>query len=861
MGLRRDDSMKPGSAGQEAGGRSDLSKDLTAATPSPGAGVRRAPASSIASGTMLGHFEVLDLLGAGGFGEVYRARDTRLERMVAIKVLPEEFARDAEVRERFRREAIAASALKHPNICTVHEFAETNGRHLIVMELVEGKTLHAVLGNGPLPVAAALPIALQIGDALAHAHRAGILHRDIKSGNIALTERGQVKVLDFGLAKLFGPAPEAEGSTVEKLTAEGATLGTITHMSPEQLLGKQVDRRSDLFSFGVVLYEMVTGLLPFQGSTTIAVADAILHAEPRDFGEKPPPAKLKAIIWKLLEKDPAKRHATAEEVHTDLKAVEASLTPAHAGGLSRNVRIAVAVGIVVLAILAGWYWRKSSRERWALAQIPEISRLVEVGDWARTVGLLMQTRAILPEDPQLEKLWLQATMEVSIDSSPQGADVLIRSFRGPAASWQLLGQTPLVKAHVPRGDFVWRIAKKGFVEQSVLLWPWQTVQLDQDGSVPDGMVRVRVRGGKTDLFIPGMEHLPEIALDDYLIDRTEVTNGDYKKFVDAGGYDKPKYWKEPFVWSGRTIPFEDAVARFRDSAGRPGPATWEAGGFPKQLENHPVTGVSWFEAAAYAEFAGKGLPTIYHWDYAAQPWSARLIVPGSNFQNAGTVPVGGDEALSGFGTSDMAGNVKEWCLNEAREGTRFILGGGFGEPSYMFVDPDAQSPWDRRPNFGFRCVKLSSPSSPAAAARIEPAFRDYLKEKPVSDDVFAAYKGLYSYDKGELNARVEETQTTEEWTREKVSFDAAYGGERVVAHVFLPKGVRPPYQTVVVFPPSNAIFMDHFPLPRIPCRCGISPSSSKVVGRWSIPFSRAPSKDEMGSARTLRPRPRSGATT
>ncbi len=160
----------------------------------------------------------------------------------------------------------------------------------------------------------------------------------------------------------------------------------------------------------------------------------------------------------------------------------------------------------------------------------------------------------------------------------------------------------------------------------------------------------------------------------------------------------------------------------------------------------------------------------------------------------------------------MAGNVKEWCRNESGGGRRFILGGGFGEPTYMFIDQDAQSPWDRRPNYGFRCAKLAAPPPAAALAKIEPATRDFSKEKPVTDDVFRAYKGLYAYDKGPLNSRIEETETTDDWTREKVSFDAAYGGERVLAHLYLPKNAAPPYQTVIYFPGSGAIHADRFSL-------------------------------------------------
>jgi len=301
-----------------------------------------------------------------------------------------------------------------------------------------------------------------------------------------------------------------------------------------------------------------------------------------------------------------------------------------------------------------------------------------------------------------------------------------------------------------------------------------------------------------------------VELDDYLIDGHEVTNEEYKVFVDAGGYRNRELWKEPFVRDGHEIPWEEAMAHFVDATGRPGPATWEVGSYHKGMEKHPVAGVSWYEAAAYAEFAGKSLPTAYHWSQASEAWWTALISSGSNFRGEGTQPVGSPSALSGRGTTDMAGNVKEWCWNEGHDGKRFILGGGFGEPSYMFLQADARLPWDRGPNFGFRCVKLDSPPSAAAAARIEATHPDLSKETPVSDEVFEAYRGLYAYDETELNARVEETETTENWTWVRVTFDAAYGNERVIAHLFLPMKVPAPFQAVVYFPSGFAMFHEKF---------------------------------------------------
>jgi dienelactone hydrolase len=801
----------------------DLSAELTAAAPSPGAASAGRPSQpSVEIGVTLDHFEILGLLGAGGFGEVYRARDVRLERVVALKLLPDAFTKDAERRERFRREALAASALNHPNICTVHDLVESGGRYLIVMELVDGQTLHAALAGGPLPPERAVEIALQIARALGEAHRAGILHRDIKGGNVILTPRGQVKVLDFGLAKRLSPAADA-GSGPDGLTREGMALGTLTYMSPEQLLGKMVDQRTDLFSLGVLLYEMVTGRLPFRGSTTVAVADAILHAPPQPFEEtRHVPEKLRAVILKLLEKDASRRYASAEELEADLRALSETAAPARRGRLAAIA----AVLIVLLGGASAWLWHRTARARWAReTALPQIAKLVAEEDYVKAFALAAEAKRVLPGDPQLQKLVTEATLETTLKSEPPGALVSYRRIgsgsgaQPGAAPWTELGRTPLTKARIPRAYYLFRFENPGFLP-AFRIWPtWSLrlgiakpieIRLDREGSLPPGMVRVA--GDKVELSIPGLDHLPQLPLADYLIDRTEVTNEEYKKFVDAGGYDKPDSWKQPFVKDGRTLPWRDAVALFRDSTGRPGPAGWEQGSFPRGQEKHPVAGVSWYEAAAYAEFAGKSLPTVYHWNWAAQTRASQLIVPGSNFAGTGTVPVGADGAVSGFGTTDMAGNVKEWCANESGEGRRFILGGGFGEPSYMFIDQDAQNPWDRRATYGFRCAKLLEKAPEAAWARIEVPFRDYAKEKPVSDDVFRAYAGLYAYDKTDLNVKVESTETSDEWTTEKVSFDAAYGGERVVAYVFVPKKGTPPFQAAVYFPGSGAIHTDAFAL-------------------------------------------------
>jgi dienelactone hydrolase len=217
-----------------------------------------------------------------------------------------------------------------------------------------------------------------------------------------------------------------------------------------------------------------------------------------------------------------------------------------------------------------------------------------------------------------------------------------------------------------------------------------------------------------------------------------------------------------------------------------------------------VGGVSWFEAVAYARFAGKELPTVHHWMRAAGDSFFADILLLSNFGGS-SAPVGSHQGLSPFGAYDLAGNVKEWCWNPVG-GKRYILGGGWNEPSYVFGDPDAKPPWDRAPNHGFRCAKYAAPAPPEQLAAIDlvTVNRDYAAEKPVPDAVFRIYRGFYSYDKTDLKPTVDSVDESEHWRREKVSFDAAYGGERVPAHLFLPKNASPPYQTVVYFPAGEA---------------------------------------------------------
>jgi hypothetical protein len=493
---------------------------------------------------------------------------------------------------------------------------------------------------------------------------------------------------------------------------------------------------------------------------------------------------------------------------------------------------AMAVALTAGALLgsgAVWLLGRDTDERWARDEaIPELESIIATADWDAAFELATAIAERVPGEPLLEELWPQFSWLTTIPSDPPGATVLLRPYDSTEDDWEILGSTPLEGIRMPFGLYRLRIELEGYesiertlgggtrmtTELSVTdsvdtLFdiPPERYRLDPVGTVPSDSVRVAAWG------VPPLD--PVMRFESFLLDRYEVTNRQYKEFVDAGGYDRTEYWEHPFELDGRTLPWDEAMARLTDRTGRPGPSTWIGGTYPDGQEDYPVGGVSWYEAAAYARFVRRELPTVHHWRRAYAPSSLPWTIPASNLASDGPQPVGESGSMSWTGAYDILGNVREWAYNSHGD-QRAILGGAWTDPLYSaqaqypltLSQTTAQPPFNRSEANGIRLALTNDEPDVAAWARLPVTTGSTTQSQPVSDEVFAVFKSFYDYDAAPLNARIEATEEFQYWTRERIVFDAAYEGEQMMLYLFLPKSGSAPFQTTLYWPGSSAISLN-----------------------------------------------------
>ena len=485
-----------------------------------------------------------------------------------------------------------------------------------------------------------------------------------------------------------------------------------------------------------------------------------------------------------------------------------------------------ALALIALAGALTWTLQQRSRERWAREEaLPQLEALIARDEYTAAFDLASQVAAVIPGDPQLRSLEPSYTRPITLKSSPAGATVQYRPYGGTDSDWRSLGRTPIENLPMPMGIGLWRLEHPGHVSGLFVIRN-PSVQLHNP---PDPALRARMasidlslRLAETSATPPGMVLVPAtelpialaspdawVSLPAFFIDQYEVTNREYLEFVDAGGYDSSEYW-HGLPLGGTKEDWRTTVARFVDATGRPGPATWEVGRYPEGAGDHPVTGLSWFEAAAYARFRGKSLPTAYHWYRAAFSLAeyseslAPAIAGASNFSGKGTSRVGEFAGIGPWGTYDMAGNAREWLWNNMSEDRRWVAGGAWSELPYLFWNQiDSADPWDRSPINGLRCMR-SLPGETISAQLLAPARQssvDFPALEPVPEPTYAVLAEQLSYVSSTPQPRVERVEADDpHWRRERITLPTGYDDTQFEVLLFLPTHGSPPYQAVFYVP-------------------------------------------------------------
>jgi dienelactone hydrolase len=582
-------------------------------------------------------------------------------------------------------------------------------------------------------------------------------------------------------------------------------------MAPEVIEGREATVRSDLYSLGVILYQLLAE----------DFGRSLAPGWERDVGDP----LLRADLAACVDGAPGQRLPGPAALAERLRGLPARRAGERNASTRRRSLRAAAIGLIVIALGFGAQraYRFWSRVRWAQEEAqPALAAFIEVNDFASAFELASEIEDALGSTPALEPVWALISAEVAFETEPVGATVSYRRYGDPSAEWKELGTTPIASARVPRGPSEWRIEKAGHRTRtfgrlpsgggpdSPFAWPSHFV-LDPDDTELGDVVPVQGRR-YFQVSLGGFPVAASYELDRFHIDRTEVRNDAYQEFVDAGGYRRAEFWTESFRDGERVLDFQEAMARFVDSTGRPGPAAWVGGRYPPGSGAHPVGGVSWFEAQAYAQFRGRALPTAYHWAAAALPDNeiidplAPALAARSNLDSRGSRPVGSADGVSAAGAADMFGNVSEWVWTARGADQHFTLGLGWSDPAYNASLATAASPWSRLPTQGLRLATYTSGDpDPSLLEPVAVATVDYASLTPLTEDAFSILRSLVRYEPTPVRETGERVTLPGELEALRVEVETPYSDERLPLFVFEPDGGGPPYQALVWFGGINAI--------------------------------------------------------
>ena len=812
-------------------------------------------------------------IGEGGMGVVYLAEQVDpIRRKVALKLLrTSQF--DQQAVERFESERRFMATLHHPNIASVYAAGSTaNAQPFVAMEWINGIPITRYCDDHQLPISARLKLFQQICDGVQHAHYRGVIHRDLKPSNILITEYNHEpvpKIIDFGVAK----SRDFELRAENQLTQADQIVGTLQYMSPEQagVNQRRIDTRTDIYGLGAILHELLSGEIPlaqeFNAAETLEqhlsttreiipcpLSRSIQLSDKQQQVSKnrsTTPAALKKqlgheldwIVAKSLEKVPDDRYATAKSFSDDIERFRKNVpVQARPHSIYRKTKLFVQrhryqvtayvlmlLMLTVLSLTSLVIYLEDTARRNNELELAETSvELERVHEQARqlkeakkiiapkirdlindqqTVAAYQMMQSLDPlikADAVFEDIMDDLVLTTSFDKLPPNTNVKIRDAVSNNNHWISLGKTPLTNIKLPRGPIRIRFEKSGYISRDLQLKIPRAIHTSACSYLVPNEAQLAGM-----VWIYSNEQKNEIPIEEFWIDRLEVSNEDFQTFVDAGGYQDPSFWEGiPFTQKEQTIQWQQAMNLFTDLTGKPGPAGWNNGHYPSGNAKHPVGGVSWFEARAYAKFRSKHLPTLHHWKWAANTDQPGILAAAGNFLSSGPTPCGAMTGVGRFDALDLAGNVREWSQTADDEDKRYALGGDWNSPHYTFSMRMSLSPWDRSLENGFRCVrypKESEPSSEALASVAQPKNLGLGPER----EPFPRLRAMYLYDHNipldPIIQPVNDSERTKNHFRhEIVEINAAYNNERFKVHLLIPNDVVGRMETIIFAPGVTA---------------------------------------------------------